>query len=155
MAGQLEVFRFVHYTHPAATELREDAIVRDGLADHFACVAMRRRTSSKKFSRKITWFCAFCPSAVSTGINAAMRLPSGARATFRRLSPMLPPSCFSDHIRGLSATKESPFTAYAATMMWLSKVSKNSSRPLRDHIGLLPPLFEICHLPPLSGKART
>ena len=36
MAVQLEVFGFVHHTHPAATELREDAIVRDGLADHFA-----------------------------------------------------------------------------------------------------------------------
>ena len=46
-----------------------------------------------------------------------------------------PPICFSDHTRGLSATKESPFTVYAATMMWLSKVSKNSSCPLRDHIG--------------------
>ena len=40
-----------------------------------------RRTSSKKFSRNITWLCAFCPSAVSTGINATMRLPSGARST--------------------------------------------------------------------------
>ena len=64
-------------------------------------------------------------------------------------------SCFSDHVRGLSATKESPFTVYAATMMWLSKASKSSSCPLRDHIGYAPPLFEICHLPPVSGKART
>ena len=32
-------------THPAATELRENAIVRDGLAYHLACVAMRRRTA--------------------------------------------------------------------------------------------------------------
>ena len=31
---QLEVFGFVDHTHPAATELREDAIVRDGFADH-------------------------------------------------------------------------------------------------------------------------
>ena len=108
MPMQLEVFGFVDHTHPAATELRENAIVRDGLADHFACVAVRRRTSSKKFSRKITWFCAFCSSAVSTGINATMRLPSGARSTF--LPPMLPPICFSDHTRGLSATKESPFS---------------------------------------------
>ena len=34
MAAQLEVFGFIHHTHPAATELREDAIVRDGFADH-------------------------------------------------------------------------------------------------------------------------
>jgi hypothetical protein len=33
-----------------------------------------RRTSSEKFSRKVTWFCA---SAVAIGINAAMRLPVG------------------------------------------------------------------------------
>src|SRR5579862_9863457 len=45
MPVQLEVFGFVHHTHPAATELREDAIVRNGLADHFACVAVHRRTS--------------------------------------------------------------------------------------------------------------
>src|ERR1700692_392075 len=154
MTVQLEVFRFVHHTHPAATELRENAIVRNGLADHFACVAVRRRTSSKKFSRKITWLCAFCPSTVSAGINATMRLPSGARSTLGR-PPAAVPSCFSDHNRGLSATKESPFTAYAATMMRLSKVSKKSSLPVRDHIGNTPPLVEICHLPPLSGKART
>ena len=48
--------------------------MRDGFANYFACVAVRRRTSSKKFSRRITWFCAFCASAVSTGINATMRL---------------------------------------------------------------------------------
>ena len=34
MAMQLEVLRFVHHTHPAATELRDDAIVRNGFADH-------------------------------------------------------------------------------------------------------------------------
>jgi len=35
------------YTTPiaAATELFQDAIVRDGLADHFACAAVRRRSS--------------------------------------------------------------------------------------------------------------
>jgi len=33
------------HTHPAATELREDAIVRDGLADHLGCIAVQRRTS--------------------------------------------------------------------------------------------------------------
>ena len=34
MAVQLEIFRFVDHTHAAATELLQDAIVRDGLADH-------------------------------------------------------------------------------------------------------------------------
>jgi hypothetical protein len=34
VAMQLEVFGFVHHTHPAATELRENAIVRDDLANH-------------------------------------------------------------------------------------------------------------------------
>ena len=38
-----------------------------------------RRSSSEKFSRKITWLYAFCASAVSTGIKAAMCLPSGER----------------------------------------------------------------------------
>ena len=33
---QCQVFGFVHHTHPAAAELFEDAIVRDGLADHDA-----------------------------------------------------------------------------------------------------------------------
>src|ERR1019366_2636072 len=122
MPAQLEVFGFVDHTHPAATELRENAIVRDGLADHFACVAVRRRTSSKKFSRKITWLCVFCPSAVSTGINATIRLPSGAGSAFLETVAVFP-SCFSDHTRGLSATNESPFTVYAVTIMRLSKVS--------------------------------
>ena len=29
MAVQLEVFGFVHHTHPAATELREDSVMRN------------------------------------------------------------------------------------------------------------------------------
>jgi hypothetical protein len=37
------------------------------------------RSSSKKFSRKGAWFCVFCASAVSTGINATFRFPSGVR----------------------------------------------------------------------------
>jgi hypothetical protein len=37
-----------------------------------------RCSSSEKFSRKITWLCICCASGVSTGINAAMCLPSGA-----------------------------------------------------------------------------
>jgi len=34
MPMHLEVFGFDHETYPAATDLREDATVRDGLADH-------------------------------------------------------------------------------------------------------------------------
>ena len=37
-----------------------------------------RRSSSKKFSRKMMWFCAFWASGASAGMSAAMRLPSGA-----------------------------------------------------------------------------
>ena len=54
MTAQLEVFSFVHDTHPAATDLREDTIVRNGLADRLARVDVRRRISSEKFSGKIT-----------------------------------------------------------------------------------------------------
>jgi hypothetical protein len=67
-----------------------------------------------------------------------MRLPLGARSMFLP-PPTVPPSCCSDHIRGSSATKESPFTAYAAAVMWLFRVWKNNSCPAprapRDHIG--------------------
>src|SRR5208283_3941821 len=34
VAAELQVFRLVHNTHPAAAELLDDAVVRDGLADH-------------------------------------------------------------------------------------------------------------------------
>src|SRR4029077_18346332 len=33
-AMQARVFSFVHHTHPATADLLDDAIVRDGLADH-------------------------------------------------------------------------------------------------------------------------
>src|SRR5882724_12043346 len=56
MPMQLKVFGFIHHTDPATTELLQDAIVRDGFPDHLTSVAVRRRSSSKKFSRKITWF---------------------------------------------------------------------------------------------------
>jgi len=36
VAAELEVFRLVHNTHPAAAELLHNAVVRDGLADHFS-----------------------------------------------------------------------------------------------------------------------
>src|SRR6202790_2156403 len=32
--AQLQVLGFIHHTHPATAELLDDAIVRDGLADH-------------------------------------------------------------------------------------------------------------------------
>src|SRR5208282_6362628 len=34
MPAQVHVLRFVDNTHPSATQLREDTVVRDGLADH-------------------------------------------------------------------------------------------------------------------------
>jgi hypothetical protein len=37
---QPEFCGFVHYTPPAATELQDDATVRDGLADHLDCAAI-------------------------------------------------------------------------------------------------------------------
>src|SRR5437870_4774637 len=74
----------------------------------------------------------------------------------------LPPSVsslFSDHSRVFAARNESPFPTYAATIIWLSIVRKNSSRPLCDHTGYTPPPFEICHLlatpRALAGNART
>jgi hypothetical protein len=51
------------------------------------------------------------------------------------VAPAVTPAGFlSDHISGLSAAKESPFAVYCATMI-RSAVSKNSSCPLRDHMG--------------------
>ncbi len=32
--AQPRVFRFLHHTHPTSTELLDDAVVRDGLANH-------------------------------------------------------------------------------------------------------------------------
>ena len=34
VAAQLEVFRFVDHTHPPAAQLRENAVMRNGFADH-------------------------------------------------------------------------------------------------------------------------
>jgi hypothetical protein len=60
-----------------------------------------RRTLSKKFSRKITWLCAFCASAVSTDIKPRDRLIEKhaiagryegvflPRAQFQKYSPFL------------------------------------------------------------------
>jgi len=47
MAMQIEVFDFIHHTHPAATELREDPTVRDGLADHRSVIALRSFPSER------------------------------------------------------------------------------------------------------------
>src|SRR5205823_14919291 len=95
---------------------------------HLVCV--RRRSSSKKFSRKNTWFREIRSSRPSTGISATIRLPSGARSKLRKFASTF---C-SDHSRGLSAANESPLTLYAATMIRSCSL-KNSSRPARDHTG--------------------
>ena len=34
MAFEVDVFRFIHHTHSSATQLVQNAIVRNGLADH-------------------------------------------------------------------------------------------------------------------------
>src|SRR5437870_5617848 len=138
---ELCVLSPIDFAHTACAELGGDAIDADGLADHFLLAGTRRRSSPKKFSRKTTWFCACCASGVSPGTKAAMRLPSGAISKlFTR--PRFA-SRFSDHTRGFSATNESPFAVYAATMIRLSSLRKNSSRPLGDQTGKRPPLFDI------------
>src|ERR1700693_4429902 len=89
----------IHPNHPKRLVLLEICEVKRDCS--YLPIGTLRRTSSEKFSRKITWFCAFCPSTVSAGINATMRLPSGAGSTF--LLPRTLPIRFSDHTRGLSA----------------------------------------------------
>ena len=52
VAAEFEIFRFVHHTHAAATELFQDAIVRDGLVDHRKFIfpgGTRRFNSSNQF----------------------------------------------------------------------------------------------------------
>src|ERR1700736_4767960 len=34
VAAELQVFRLIHHTHTATAEFLEDAVMRDGLADH-------------------------------------------------------------------------------------------------------------------------
>src|SRR5262249_52133115 len=70
-----------HFAHPTLADLGGDPVMRDGLLrSHWRSTGTRRRSSSKKFSKKITWFCVFCPSVVSSGISPTMRLTSGARS---------------------------------------------------------------------------
>ena len=38
-AAELDVLSLVDHTHPAAAELLDDAVVRDGLADHVPALA--------------------------------------------------------------------------------------------------------------------
>jgi len=37
-AVQLYILGLAHHTHPAATELLDEAVVREGLADHWALI---------------------------------------------------------------------------------------------------------------------
>ena len=57
---------------------QEAKLLCSRLADHLPLNGTFRRSSSKKFSRKTTWFWSFCGLAVSSGMIAATRLPSGA-----------------------------------------------------------------------------
>jgi len=40
-AMQLEIFSLVDHTHPAAAQLAQDAVVRDGFADHWRGILLR------------------------------------------------------------------------------------------------------------------
>src|SRR5262249_44343014 len=66
-----------------------------------------RRTSSKKFISSVTWRCTSVASVPPGGMSTAKRFPSGARSRLG-VKPVFA-SRLSDHRRGLSATKVSPF----------------------------------------------
>src|ERR1043165_3807954 len=75
---------------------------------HFL-VGIRRRTSSKKFNRKVTWT-EFFAAAESAGgePTTTNRFPSGVTSRFQTPGPMLP-ICVLDQGRGRPAAKESSF----------------------------------------------
>jgi hypothetical protein len=50
MAAQLEVFGFVDHTHPAAAELRQNAVMRNGFADHALIFQAGLAAKSKAWS---------------------------------------------------------------------------------------------------------
>jgi hypothetical protein len=76
-AAKASIGGAIHFTHPAFAKLGGDVVVRYGFADHLGLIGTRRRSSSKKFTKKIRWFCPFCASGPSAGMSAAIALPSG------------------------------------------------------------------------------
>src|SRR5712692_3871359 len=53
-AAEARVFGLVHHAHTAATELLEDAIVRDGLADHEPSPIRRSRSWKRGSPRRLS-----------------------------------------------------------------------------------------------------
>src|ERR1700675_1524648 len=81
-AGQLDVLGPIQHSHAAATQLLQDAILGDGLADHGGVHfpgGSLRRSSSKKLKMKLTLFTAAVCS-VPGAFSTAKRLPSGCRS---------------------------------------------------------------------------
>src|SRR5207237_8127163 len=62
----------------------------------------RRRSSSKKFSRKVTSPADLCSADASGAISTARRFPSGARSI---IDCPLATTCLEDHKRGLPTIK--------------------------------------------------
>ena len=50
-AAEVRVLRLVNYTPPATAQLLDDALVRDGLADHWAQILVPRMGRSMKTGR--------------------------------------------------------------------------------------------------------
>src|SRR5215813_2337198 len=46
--SKIEVLGLVHHTHPAAAELLDDAVMRDGLPDHWANIRSRDSASQRR-----------------------------------------------------------------------------------------------------------
>src|SRR6516225_5119818 len=83
LAAHARIAGAVNLTHAACAEGRQDLVGAEagsGGEAHLACPAKRRRTSSKKFSSKVTWLWLSRNSGPSAGISPTKRLPSGARS---------------------------------------------------------------------------
>ncbi len=86
-APQVEIFRFIDHTHPAAAQLAGDAVMRDGLVDHVRLVMNKKaefhlRVDARARQRGSGWFCSFSRrstmsfgSPCSNSRNAALVQP--------------------------------------------------------------------------------
>src|SRR4029077_12727507 len=106
---------------PGVEEEKVDLLHRTGT---------RRRSSSKKLNRKVIWVGGFCSSIASGGNRMAKFLPSGEMSRLEAVPDS--GSRLSDHTRGLSARKESPFAVYVATMIRPSAARYKSSCAFGD-----------------------
>src|SRR5882724_5819250 len=73
-AAELDILRLVHYTHPAATELFQNAVMRDGLANHEARRPLGRHPRPR-----------YLLKSTHAGRLAHPRMPNSVRA--KRISP--------------------------------------------------------------------